>query len=204
MNRFPNPKEADKPLFVRKQCMHCNQPSCGSACLCKAMTKTPEGPVVYHKDRCMGCRYCMVSCPFDIPKFQYGSNSPFIQKCQFCYEKQAAGEQPACSSACPEGATLFGTRRELIEVAKERIYQNPGKYVPHVYGEHEVGGTSMLFISPEPFDKIGFPTNVGTKPYPELTSGFLFSVPHVDILWPALMFGFVYLIKGNGDGGHHG
>lgn len=196
LNRYPNPKEPDKPIFARKQCMHCNQPSCASACLCKAMEKTPEGPVVYHEDRCMGCRYCMISCPFDIPKFQYDSATPFIRKCQFCFSRQKAGEQPACAEACPEGATLFGKRRELIETARERIYGNPGRYYPHVYGENEAGGTSMLFLSAVPFGQLGFPTNVGTKPYPELTSGFLFSVPHVDILWPAAMFGFSYLIGG--------
>ena len=80
VNRVANEKQPDKPIFVRKQCMHCTQPSCVSACLCKAMVKTPEGPTAYHKDRCMGCRYCMISCPFDIPKFDYHSRAPLIEE----------------------------------------------------------------------------------------------------------------------------
>ena len=195
VNRFPNEKSPDKPVFVRKQCMHCTEPSCASACLCKAMEKMPEGPTVYHKDRCMGCRYCMISCPFDIPKFEYDKASPFVKKCIGCPDRVAKGEQTACAEACPEGATLFGKRRDLIEEAKKRIYQNPDRYYPQIYGEHEVGGTGYMYLSAVPFEKVGFRTDLGTKHYPELTSGFLSSVPLVDILWPAVLFGFNYLIS---------
>ena len=208
VNRFPNEKNPEKPIFVRKQCMHCTEPSCASACLCKAMEKMPEGPTVYHKDRCMGCRYCMISCPFDIPKFQYDSASPFVKKCIGCPDRVAKGEQTACAEACPTGATLFGKRRDLIEEAKKRIYQNPDRYYPHIYGEHEVGGTGYMYLSAVPFEKIDFRTDLGTKHYPELTSGFLSSVPLVDILWPAVLFGFNYLISDKEEEGgkenHHG
>ena len=195
VNRFPNGKSPEKPIFVRRQCMHCTEPSCASACLCKAMEKMPEGPTVYHKDRCMGCRYCMISCPFDIPKFQYDSASPFVKKCIGCPDRVAKGEQTACAEACPTGATLFGKRRDLIEEAKKRIYENPDRYYPQIYGEHEVGGTGYMYLSAVPFEKIDFRTDLGTKHYPELTSGFLSSVPLVDILWPAVLFGFNYLIS---------
>src|SRR4030042_370508 len=167
VNRFPNGKNPDKPVFVRRQCMHCTEPSCASACLCKAMEKMPEGPTVYHTDRCMGCRYCMISCPFDIPKFEFNSPSPFVKKCIGCYDRVARGEQTACAEACPEGATLLGTRRDLIEEAKKRIYQNPDRYYPHIYGEHEVGGTGYMYLSAVPFEKIAFRTDLGTKNYPE-------------------------------------
>ncbi|MGB3095151.1 MAG: 4Fe-4S dicluster domain-containing protein, partial [Candidatus Deferrimicrobiaceae bacterium] len=96
LNRFPNEKDPDNPVFVRKQCLHCCQPACASACLTKAMEKTVEGPVIYNKDRCMGCRYCMIACPQDIPKFEYESASPYIRKCIFCYDRLKAGERPAC------------------------------------------------------------------------------------------------------------
>ncbi len=207
VNRFPNAKDPEKPIFVRKQCMHCTEPSCASACLCKAMEKMPEGPTVYHKDRCMGCRYCMISCPFDIPKFEYDKASPFVKKCIGCPDRVAKGEQTACAEACPEGATLFGKRRDLIEEAKKRIYQNPERYYPHIYGEHEVGGTGYMYLSAVPFEKLAFRTDLGTKHYPELTSGFLSSVPLVDILWPAVLFGFNYLISDKEEEGgkenHH-
>jgi len=208
VNRYAGGKKPDKTSFVRKQCMHCNQPSCASACLCKAMEKTPEGAVVYHKDRCMGCRFCMVSCPFDVPKFEYDSPTPFVRKCIGCADLVAKGEPTACAQACPEGATLFGKRRDLVEEAKQRIYRNPDRYHPHIYGENEVGGTGFLYLSAVPFDKIGFRNDLGLKPYPELTSGFLSSVPLVDILWPAVLFGFQYLVSGKEEGnakeGGHG
>lgn len=203
LNRFPNRKDPDTPIFVRRQCVHCCQPACASACLVKALEKTKEGPVIYHKDRCMGCRYCMISCPFDIPKFQYGSPLPYIRKCIFCYDRLKKGEQPACSEACPTGASLFGKRRDLIEEARKRIYQNPDRYVHRIYGEHEVGGNGTMYLSAVPFEEIGFRTDLGTTPYPELTSGFLYGVPLVFVLWPSLLIGLNYLAGGgnkeNGD-----
>ena len=199
LNKYPNAKEPDKPIFVRKQCLHCNQPACASACLVKALEKTKEGPVIYNKDRCMGCRYCMISCPFDMPKFEYNSALPYIKKCIFCFEKVKKGEQPACAEACPEGATKFGTRRELIEEARERIYTNPGKYYNKIYGEHEVGGTGMLYLSAVPFEKIGFRTDLGSTPYPEHTSGFLYGVPLVFVLWPSLLIGLNCIMDGRNE-----
>ena len=189
LNRFENPKDKDSPVFVRKQCFHCNQPACATACLVKALEKTPEGPVVYHKDRCMGCRYCMVACPFDVPKYEYSSPAPYLRKCQFCFDKVKEGQAPACVEACPMEASIFGKRRELLEIARTRIHGNPGKYVNHIYGEHEVGGTAFMFIYDQPFDKIGMRTDLGATPYPEHTAGFLYSVPLVFVLWPALLTG---------------
>ncbi|MGE5663424.1 MAG: 4Fe-4S dicluster domain-containing protein [Deltaproteobacteria bacterium] len=196
VNRFANEKEPDKPVFARKQCLHCNQPACASACLVKALEKTKDGPVIYNKDRCMGCRYCMIACPFDIPKYEYNSALPYVKKCQFCFDRVKNGEQPACAEACPEGATLFGKKRELVDIARQRVYQNPDKYVHHIYGEHEVGGTGWLYLSSVPFEKLGFRTDLGTTPYPEHTSGFLYGVPLVFVLWPSLLVGLNYLTNG--------
>ena len=175
-------------VFVKKQCMHCNQPGCVSACLVKAMEKRKEGPVTWDTN-CMGCRYCMPSCPFEIPKFEYQSANPKIQKCNLCWERLRQGEKPTCVEACPEEALLFGTRKELIEEANRRIYQKPGEYLTHIYGEHEVGGTGYLYLSKVPFEQIGFRTDLGTTPYPEYTKGFLYSVPLVLLLWPAFLIG---------------
>jgi formate dehydrogenase iron-sulfur subunit len=195
LNRFPNEKDPDNPVFVRRQCLHCCQPACATACLTKAMEKTVEGPVIYNKDRCMGCRYCMIACPHDIPKFEYSSPLPYIRKCIFCYERLKAGERPACVDACPENATIFGTRRELLEIARTRIYENPDKYVHHIYGEHEAGGTGTMYLSAVPFEKLGFRTDLGTTPYPEHTSGFLYGVPLVFVLWPSILIGLNYLAE---------
>ncbi|MFA6147490.1 MAG: 4Fe-4S dicluster domain-containing protein [bacterium] len=204
VNKFPNPKDPEKPIFVRKQCMHCNQPACATACLVKALEKTPEGPVKYNKDRCMGCRYCMVSCPFDAPKYEYNSNMPYLKKCVFCFDKVKNGEQPACVEACPEGASFFGKRRELLEIARQRIYQNPDKYHPYIYGEHEAGGTSMLFLSSVPVEKLDLRMNVGNTSYPEKTTGFLYAVPHIFILWPTFLFGLSYLTHSKDKENGHG
>ncbi|MDH3284441.1 MAG: 4Fe-4S dicluster domain-containing protein [Acidobacteriota bacterium] len=176
-------------VFVKQQCMHCLEPACAAACLTKAMLKTEEGPVVWREDKCMGCRYCMLSCPFDVPKFEYDSPVPKIQKCRMCWEKLADGGVPACVENCPNDALAFGKRSELLELARQRIYGGPGEYVSHIYGEHEAGGTGVLYISPVPFDELGFRTDLDTTSYPELTRDFLTSVPMVLILWPAMLFG---------------
>jgi Fe-S-cluster-containing dehydrogenase component len=181
-------------VFVKKQCMHCNQPGCVAACLVKAMEKRKEGPVTWASN-CMGCRYCMPSCPFEIPKFEYESSNPRIQKCSLCWDRIEKGEKPACVDACPEKALTFGPRRKLIEEANRRIYQKPGEYLTHIYGEHEVGGTGYLYISKVPFEQIGFRTDLGTIAYPEYSKGFLYSVPIVLLLWPAFLIGVNTLTK---------
>jgi formate dehydrogenase iron-sulfur subunit len=191
VNRYETEKGE---VFVKKQCMHCNQPGCAAACLVKAMEKRKEGPVIWNSN-CMGCRYCMPSCPFEIPRFEFDSPNPKIQKCNLCWERLKKGEKPACVENCPEGALLFGTRRELIEEANRRIYQNPGNYIKHIYGEHEVGGTGYLYLSKVPFEQIGFRTDLGTTAYPEFTKGFLYSVPLVLLLWPAFLIGVNTLTK---------
>jgi len=191
VNRYETEK---REIFVKKQCMHCGQPGCVAACLVKAMKKREEGPVTWDTN-CMGCRYCMISCPFDIPKFEYNSWNPRIQKCSLCWEQVKDGERPACVEACPTEALLFGTRRELVEEARKRIYREPEEYVNHIYGENEVGGTSYIYLSAVPFEQIGFKTDLGTVAYPEYSTGFLYAVPIVLILWPAFLMGMSYLTR---------
>lgn len=176
-------------VFVKRQCMHCLTPACATSCLTKAFEKTKEGPVVWHANKCMGCRYCMVSCPFDVPKFEYNSPIPKMQKCRMCWEKLVEGEKPACVDFCTMQALTFGKRSELLETARQRIYQNPGKYVSHIYGEHELGGTGVLYIAGVPFSELGFPTGFDDQPIPERTRGFLTSVPVVLTVFPAFLFG---------------
>jgi Fe-S-cluster-containing dehydrogenase component len=182
-------------FFVKRQCMHCGQPGCVAACLVKAMQKHDEGPVTWATN-CMGCRYCMVSCPFDIPKFEYNSWNPKIQKCNLCWEERVkSGGIPGCVEACPTETLLFGTKRELVEEARSRIYREPKKYFNYIYGENDVGGTSWIYLSAVPFEQIGFKTDLGTIAYPEYSTGFLYSVPIVLILWPAFLMGLSYLTR---------
>ena len=192
VNRYPNPKPGGSPIYVKHQCRHCDEPACASACLVAAFTKTPEGPVTYNKGVCVGCRYCMTACPFYVPAYEYNDPlSPEIKKCTMCYDTRVSeGGIPACVEACPMEAMTFGKRSDLLRVARKRIIEHPDRYVDHIYGEHEVGGTSWLYISGVPFEKLGFPMDLGTKPYPELTRGFLSMVPGVLVIWPALLGGF--------------
>lgn len=175
-------------VFAKRQCMHCEYPSCASACPAAALTKRPDGPVVYDSNKCIGCRYCMIACPFRIPTFEWDKPIPYIRKCTFCVDRMSAGLTPACAKACPTGTLLPGEREELLEIARTRIYQNPDQYVHHIYGEHEAGGTGWLYISRVPFEQLGFP-NVGTVRYTELAWTFLSAVPVVLIIWPALLMG---------------
>jgi len=174
-------------VFVKRQCMHCLKPACAAGCLTKALVKTDDGPVVWNEDRCMGCRYCMISCPFDAPKFEYGSANPKIQKCQLCWQRLEDGGVPACVENCPNEALTFGKRSELLREAWKRVLDDPDSYHPHVYGEREAGGTSWLYVSPVPFDEVGFRTDLGEEAYPERTRNFLTAVPFVLVLWPAML-----------------
>ncbi|MBN1570110.1 MAG: 4Fe-4S dicluster domain-containing protein [Acidobacteria bacterium] len=173
--------------YVKKQCMHCLEPACVSACPTKAMYRTDQGAVIWRANKCLGCRYCMIACPFDVPKFEYDSAVPGIQKCILCRDRIQQGEIPACVKNCPTKALVFGSRRDLLETARERIYKDPDKYHHEIYGEHEVGGTAWLYLSAVPFERLGFRTDLGTTSYPEYTKQFLYSVPVVLLLWPALL-----------------
>ncbi len=197
VNAFPNPDPGKPPIYVKKQCMHCNEPACASACLVSAFSKTPEGAVVYNASVCIGCRYCILACPFYVPTYEYNKAlKPRVMKCTMCYERVAKeGRVPGCVEVCPVQALTFGKRSDLIRLARERILNHPDRYIDQIYGEHEVGGTSWLYIAGVPFDKLGFSTDLGVTPYPELTRGFLSSVPLVLTLWPVLFTGIYMFSK---------
>jgi formate dehydrogenase iron-sulfur subunit len=178
-----------RTITVKRQCLHCLQPACASACLTKAMHRTADGPVTWEAGKCMGCRYCMISCPFDVPKFEYHSAVPRIQKCQLCVGRVTAGQPPACVASCNFGALTFGRRENLLDEARRRIYTEDGRYVRHIYGEHEAGGTAWLYLSAVPFEQIGFRTNLSDEGYPTMNKEFLYAVPQVDILAPLLLLG---------------
>ncbi len=163
--------------FMRRLCMNCNDPSCASVCPVGAIQKTALGPVTYDASKCMGCRYCMVACPFSVPKYEWGKLVPKVQKCTMCPDRVAAGKQTACAEICPTGATKFGERDELIAEAQKRIRENPGKYVEHIYGLEEVGGTSVLLLSPVPFETFGYQSGLSKDPMPMLTYRVLSHIP---------------------------
>ncbi len=184
-------------VYVKDQCMHCNEPACVAACLTQALYKTKEGPVIWRSNKCMGCRYCMLSCPFDIPKFEYFSANPKILKCDMCFDRQREGAIPACVENCPAEALMFGKRRDLIAEARRRIHENPEIYKDHIFGEHEAGGTDWLYLAPAEFDEMGFRTHLQKASYPALTKGFLYTVPYVFVLVPTLLLGIHEATKKN-------
>lgn len=163
--------------FMRRLCMNCNEPACASVCPVGALHKTALGPVVYEENRCMGCRYCMVACPFGVPKYEWNKVLPRVQKCTMCSDRVATGQQTACAEACPTGATKFGERDELIAEAQKRIHDNPGNYVNHIYGLTEVGGTSVLLLSSVPFEQFGYRADLSQDPLPMLTYRVLSRIP---------------------------
>jgi len=179
--------------YVRRMCMHCNKPTCVSACLVGAFKKTETGAVLYDESKCIGCRYCIQACPFEIPRYEWTSLSPRIQKCRMCYERVAAGGQTACTDACPTGATTFGPREELIKEARKRIDENPGQYVNYIYGLQEAGGTSVLYISNVPFDQLGLPMNVPKEPIPELSWRVLSQIPKYSVAAGVVLFGIHWI-----------
>jgi formate dehydrogenase iron-sulfur subunit len=163
--------------FIKSQCMHCKDPACLSACPVGAFSKTPEGAVVYNFGRCIGCRYCMVACPFSIPKYEWEKTSPWIRKCTFCSDRMADGMTPACIKVCPTQTMFFGPLDEVTKEAEKRIKENPGKYVDHIFGKDEAGGTQWVYLSAVPFEQIGFRTTIPDVKLPNLTWNMLGSIP---------------------------
>jgi formate dehydrogenase iron-sulfur subunit len=171
--------ESREGRFVRKLCMHCVDPACATACPVGALVKTPDGPVVYNEDRCMGCRYCMVACPHGVPAFEWDSRVPRIRKCRFCDDLVAEGKPPACATACPTEATLFGERDRIIATAMARMESRPGRYLAGLYGRDEAGGTSILYLSDVPFEKLAFRVDLEPQPLGLATGRVLSLVPAI-------------------------
>lgn len=165
--------------FGKVQCMHCIEPACASSCPVSALEKTELGPVIYHADLCLGCRYCMMACPFLVPRFEWDHLNPRIRKCDMCYDLQLDGESPACVANCPTGALLWGTRSELLDAAYQRFLDNPRGYLHHVYGENEAGGTNFLHIAAREFDELGYRRNLPMRSYREYTKPAMHAIPWV-------------------------
>lgn len=167
---FEENKNSNKTWeFIKKQCFHCKEPACVSACPVGALRKMKNSAVIYDQWLCIGCRYCMVACPFDIPKYEWDTTNPWIRKCDFCDDRIEEGLEPACVKACPMEVMYFDDYKNIVKEAKQRIKNNPDKYINYVYGEKEAGGTSWIYISDKPFEELGFKTNIPKKSYPLFT-----------------------------------
>jgi len=217
--------------YVMRRCFHCLEPGCVSACPTTALYRQPDGPVSYDASKCIGCRYCMLACPWDVPTAEWDKLAPKIEKCTHCADRTSQpapiafnGQPappdetkrfletiatPACVKACPADALRYGTRDEMLALAHQRIEDRPDRYVDHIYGEKEVGGTTVLYLSAVPFEKLGFPT-YGEKPFPKFTSAALGAVPPAVIAIGAAL-GAVYAyfkkrahaVAGADGHGHH-
>jgi formate dehydrogenase iron-sulfur subunit len=179
--------------FMRRLCMNCLDPTCVSVCTVGALQKTAAGPVVYDQTRCMGCRYCMFACPFQVPAYEWNKRLPMVRKCDMCADRVAAGRPTACAEICPTGATKFGERDALIAEAEQRLREKPDQYVPHIYGVSEVGGTSVLLLSSAPFEQFGYRADLIHEPMPLLTWRVLAHVPDISVLGSVLLGGIWWI-----------
>lgn len=198
VNEYSPGKNSNMPVDVKVQCMHCDHPACVSACIVGAFSKQENGSVIWDTDMCIGCRYCMAACPFQVPAFEYDKAiQPLIMKCDFCFERTKEGKLPACVEICPVEALTYGPRTELVRVARERIKRNPDRYVDHIFGEYEVGGTSWMYLANKNFAELDFP-KLGDKPAPGVSESiqhgiFAYFVPPVSLY--ALLGGIMWISK---------
>jgi formate dehydrogenase iron-sulfur subunit len=204
VNTYPDANAPEKQRYLKVQCMHCVDPACASACIVGAFRKTDKGPVTYDAWKCMGCRYCMIACPFQIPAYEYGNAlTPQVRKCMFCNERiTKEGKIPACVEICPNEALTFGIRDRLLDLAHERIKQMPERYIDHVYGEHEVGGTSWMYLAGVDFAQTELP-KLNSRPIPETTESIQHGV-FKSFVPPIALFGLLALAmhslkKNDGD-----
>ena len=199
VNRYDRTSSTQGPVYRKVQCNHCLEPACASACFVSAFTKNRIGSVTYDASVCVGCRYCMIACPFEIPTYEYDKAlTPRVRKCTLCHPRIVKGLLPGCVEACPTEALTYGKREDLLHIARQRIQRFPDRYVDHIYGEREMGGTSWLHLSAVPFNQIGMREDLGVTPAPSLTKGALSAVPIVVGLWPVLLTG-IYAISQRKD-----
>ena len=204
INRYPAPAWREQPLDVKVQCMHCEKPACVSACIVGALEKNPKGPVTYDAWKCIGCRYCMVACPYQIPAYEYDNAlTPKVMKCTLCPERTLKENRPpACVEICPREAIVYGKREQLLELAHERIAQHPDRYHPEVYGEHAVGGTSWLLLADRPATELGIPKLSDQSPA-VLTESIQHGIFR-GFTGPLMIFGLVSVLMKSSTDKRHG
>ncbi len=202
VNEFTNSKDPDTPIDVKVQCMHCDYPACVSACIVGAISKQENGSVIWDTDKCIGCRYCMIACPFQVPAFEYNKAlQPDIVKCDFCFDRTKDGGIPACVEICPMEALTYGKRFELVKLAHKKIANNPDKYIDHVYGETEVGGTSWMYLASKDFKELALPEH-SDEPAPGASEAlqhgiFKYFIPPASLF--ALLGGIMWLGKNKNE-----
>jgi formate dehydrogenase iron-sulfur subunit len=193
-HRLCTVQEVGDGRFARKSCMHCLEPSCASACLVGGLTKSPEGPVLYDRSKCIGCRYCMLACPFHVPRYQWDKTFPYMVKCDMCSDRIARNQLPACVEACPQQALQFGDREHLLGLARATIAKNPAQYRDHIWGEKEFGGTSVMYISDVDLATLGWP-DVGAQSIPSLTEPLVHKMPFIGLGVAFGLFGLNWIVK---------
>ncbi len=189
--------------FVKRACMHCLHPGCVSACPVGALHKSDEGLVVADTSKCIGCRYCQYACPFSVPKFEWDNTLGVMRKCTGCNERVAKGQMPACTSGCPSGALKAGTRAAMLAEAHARIRSSRDRYVNHVYGEFEAGGTSRLYISDVPFEDLGLPV-VDAAPVPRYAEQIVTKTPTIALSVAAVSTATYAFLRRREHGLEHG
>jgi len=181
--------------YAKKQCVHCLAPACEEACLVGAIHKTELGPVIYDPEKCIGCRYCLLACPMGIPRYEWEKRLPYMQKCDMCFERLERGQVPACVECCPERVCEFGQRDKLLDLARQRIQDSPGKYLPHIFGEKELGGTSVLYLSDVDLRALGWPEKVGEKPIHSYTWPVMSKTPFLGTGVAIFLTGTYWIIQ---------
>ena len=180
--------------YVRIQCRHCLEPACAAACPVGALQRTAEGAVVYDENKCLGCRYCMMACPFGIPRYDWDRALPYVRKCTLCIDRIRDGREPACIAACPEDATIFGEREDLLALAHQRIADHPGRYIDRVWGEHEFGGTGVLYLSDVDLEFLSYRPAMDIA-LPKTIEAAMQSVAPAFVGMGAFMLGLNWIIK---------
>ena len=185
----------DRGGYAKKQCLHCLEPACVDACPVGAMTRTALGAVTYDRDKCMGCRYCMLACPVGIPRYEWDQVLPYVVKCDMCHDRVAGGKSPACVSACQNGALKFGERSALLKEAKARIADGGSRYVSHVFGEHEFGGTSVMYLADQPLGVLGWPNAMGDRAMNSYTWPVISKTPWMALGVASFLVGTQFIIS---------
>ncbi len=192
--RLTDVRDISPGHFAKISCMHCVDPSCVSACLVGGITKTNEGPVVYDREKCIGCRYCMLACPFHIPRYEWDKIVPYMAKCDMCFDRLNKGELPACVDACPEKAIKFGDREKLLTEAQTAIKNKSDLYINHVWGAKEFGGTSILYISDVDLSALGWPEPIPAS-IPSLTEPLIHTTPIIGMTVAGALLAINWTVK---------
>jgi formate dehydrogenase iron-sulfur subunit len=185
-------------LILKDGCLHCSDPGCLRACPSPgAVIQHSSGIVDFQQEACIGCGYCISGCPFNIPRLREADSK--VYKCTLCSDRVAVGLEPACIKTCPTQALSFGSKQDMLDLARHRLedLHERGLAKAAVYDPAGVSGTHVFFVLPhgDRPESYGLPRDPKVSPVVALWRSSVARTVGVATMFAVLVAGILHYMR---------